>query len=330
MAKGIKNSSKSTKAKQRKGARGPNQTSAASKLPTYVYIGLYGVYCFLVLKFTIFIYGLLGGFITEETSALAKNLIEFCQYMVASLAPTFVLAGLFTIIELKLTGRPRTKSTYTLSFLNLLISFGGFAVFVFFFEKVLRGANIEPLINLSQTNASIFINYAIAFAYFFVSDLLLYWVHRWEHKNKFLWYLHQIHHAAEDLDSVSGAFHPLSNIIRWCLTLLPLSFLISVNLADVLILSSFLSGVHFVQHTRAPLYFGWFGKVIGDNRFHFLHHSKDPKYFNKNFAAVFPVIDMMFGTYMEPNKGMLPETGLSHLKGAQNVKEFLSGQLSPR
>ena len=85
-------------------------------------------------KFTIFIYGLLGGFITEETSALAKNLIEFCQYMVASLAPTFVLAGLFTIIELKLTGRPRTKSTYTLSFLNLLISFGGFAVFVFFFE----------------------------------------------------------------------------------------------------------------------------------------------------------------------------------------------------
>ncbi|MEP2946691.1 MAG: sterol desaturase family protein [Lentilitoribacter sp.] len=276
------------------------------------------------------IYLAIEGFRSENQDDLVNNLISVSQYIVISMAPALAVAGLFTLVEILTTKRIRNATTYTISFLNLIISFAGLVIFVYLFEQALAAMGQTPLLEISVATHGYAVIYAITLVYFFVEDVLLYWVHRFEHTNRTLWYLHKIHHAVEDMDSVSGAFHPVSNIIRWLITILPLSLIIRIEFNDALLIASFIVGVHYAQHTRAPLYFGWFGKVIGDNRFHFLHHSKDPKYFNKNFAAVFPVIDMMFGTYMEPNKGVLPETGLSHLKGAQNVKEFLSGQLSPR
>lgn len=272
----------------------------------------------------------IDGLRSDFQDSMINNTIGILQYVIASAAPALAIAGLFTLVEILTTNRLRTATSYTLSFLNLLISFAGFIAFVYLFELILAKLNHVPLFDIRAVSHGYIIVYAITLGYFFIEDVLLYWVHRYEHKNKALWYLHKIHHAVEDMDSVSGAFHPVSNIIRWLVTILPLSLIIKIELNDALVIASFLAGVHYAQHTRAPLHFGWFGKIIGDNRFHFLHHSKDPRYYNKNFAAIFPVIDMIFGTYMEPDKNSLPDTGLHHLQGAQSVKEFLSGQLSPR
>lgn len=100
-----------------------------------------------------------------------------------------------------------------------------------------------------------------------------------------------------------------------------------------LVLSSFVIGVHYMQHTRdmqhtrAPYNFGWFGVLLGDNRFNFVHHSTNPKFYNKNYAALFPVIDMMFGTYQRPDPTKLPKTGLRDRRGAKNLGEFFTGKL---
>ncbi len=299
-------------------------------LPNSLYILVYTFACYGLIILMQKSYLAIDTLRSHNETDLANDIIGVSQYIIASIAPALAIAGLFTLVEILTTKRLRKATSYTLSFLNLIISFAGFVAFVYVFELMLSSFGQTPLLQISAASHGYIVVYAITMAYFFIEDVLLYWVHRYEHTNKALWYLHKIHHAVEDMDSISGAFHPLSNIIRWLVTILPLSLFIKIELNDALVIASFLAGVHYAQHTRAPLHFGWFGKVIGDNRFHFLHHSKDPRYFNKNFAAIFPAIDMMFGTYMEPNKDALPDTGLSHLRGAQSVKEFLSGQLAPR
>src|SRR5690606_20690391 len=47
----------------------------------------------------------------------------------------------------------------------------------------------------------------------FLSDFLIYWAHRFSHRNAFLWRFHKIHHTAETLDWLA-AFreHPIDNM----------------------------------------------------------------------------------------------------------------------
>lgn len=309
-----------------------NRSIAPARItvPSPLFIIIYALTSLGVILLMRTIYVKLDNIKTGLDGVELSQFIGILQYIVASMAPAILIAFLFTIVEIILTKRQRVTTPYFVSFIKLILSFGGFVAAVFIFEQALDWLGIEPLWDVDAATFGSVWTYLIAMTYFFISDVLLYWVHRLEHKNKALWYLHKIHHAVEDMDSVSGAFHPLSTIIRWVFTILPLSFFIEINLGDTLVFAAFLSGVHFVQHTRAPLSFGWFGKIIGDNKFHFVHHSKNPKQYNKNFAAIFPVIDMIFGTYLEPSKNNLPETGLDHLKGAETVKQFLSGKLQPR
>ena len=46
-------------------------------------------------------------------------------------------------------------------------------------------------------------------------DLYIYWMHRWMHKNKWLWRLHEAHHSPKKVDWLSGSrSHPLEIILN--------------------------------------------------------------------------------------------------------------------
>jgi sterol desaturase/sphingolipid hydroxylase (fatty acid hydroxylase superfamily) len=48
---------------------------------------------------------------------------------------------------------------------------------------------------------------------------------------------------------------------------------------------------------------------VSGPRWHRLHHSIDVEHMNCNFAAFFPVIDLLFGTYRAPDPSALLRTG---------------------
>ena len=52
--------------------------------------------------------------------------------------------------------------------------------------------------------------------------------------------------------------------------------------------------------------------VIAGPQWHRIHHSLKAEHSNKNFAAFFPFIDLMFGTYYHPAQNDYPQTGLVH------------------
>ena len=142
-----------------------------------------------------------------------------------------------------------------------------------------------------------------------VSDLLLYWIHRGFH-GAALWKYHAIHHSSQNLDWISAArFHPVnlflgSVAVDVLLLLAGISPNVFVVLGPITIAHS--AFVHAnLNWTLGPLKY-----VIAGPVFHRWHHTAAERGGSKNFAATFPVFDVMFGTYYMPMKTLPDHYGV--------------------
>ncbi len=54
----------------------------------------------------------------------------------------------------------------------------------------------------------------------------------------------------------------------------------------------------------------WLDKILVTPQVHRIHHSTEPAHHNRNFADLFPVLDIIFGTYEKPAKGEFAGTGI--------------------
>jgi sterol desaturase/sphingolipid hydroxylase (fatty acid hydroxylase superfamily) len=136
-------------------------------------------------------------------------------------------------------------------------------------------------------------------------DFILYWSHRLFHGNQ-LWKYHAVHHSSEDLEWISAArFHPVN-------------LFFGAVLADVVMLLAGISPNIFVVlgpitiahsafvHANLDWTLGPFKYVIASPVFHRWHHTAAERGGEKNFAATFPVLDLIFGTFYMP-EGVLPD-----------------------
>jgi sterol desaturase/sphingolipid hydroxylase (fatty acid hydroxylase superfamily) len=55
--------------------------------------------------------------------------------------------------------------------------------------------------------------------------------------------------------------------------------------------------------------FGAATPLLAGPQWHRIHHSTQPEHANRNFAAFFPFLDTLFGTYYAPRAGEYPPTG---------------------
>ncbi|MCP4438099.1 MAG: sterol desaturase family protein [Aureispira sp.] len=132
-----------------------------------------------------------------------------------------------------------------------------------------------------------------------VSDFLVYWGHRLQHKFDFLWSFHKVHHSAEHLDWLAAhREHPLDALYTTGIVNLP-AFIIGFPLetiAGIIVFRGFWAiYIHSNIHVPiAPLHL-----ILGSPRLHRWHHSKDRT--STNFSNLFPILDIIFGTYKPPN-----------------------------
>jgi len=141
-----------------------------------------------------------------------------------------------------------------------------------------------------------------------VGDFGAYWGHRWCHEIPFLWRFHSIHHSAEEIDwLVNTRAHPLDLFFTRVCGLIPI-YLMGLaqstgKTTDLLPLLYTLFGIiwSFFIHANICWRFGWLEKLLSTPAFHHWHHTNDGKeYINKNYAAIFPWIDKLFGTFYLP------------------------------
>jgi len=189
------------------------------------------------------------------------------------------------------------------------------------------------IIKLSLTDgASWLILLLYAWLVAIVGDFFYYWYHRLMHKSQFFWQLHKLHHMDPELDATTWQRSNWPDtIVSSVLIILPFAIVFKfddlnewqLGLAGgtmIAILKFFLMSGHInvrVQAGRASMF--WCTPQV-----HRIHHSRLPEHFDKNFAFVFPMWDVLFGTFHAPKRDEFPPTGVP---GETEFTSFWDAQL---
>lgn len=156
-----------------------------------------------------------------------------------------------------------------------------------------------------------------------LGDFIHYWVHRLFHELDFLWPVHAIHHSPTELDWFSSMrMHPLNDLVTRVAQSLPL-YLLGFSLEAILLSVPIVSLVVIVSHTNVPWTFGPLRWVIVSPVYHQWHHSSEPEALNKNYAGMFPIWDVLFGTSYLPHGRLACRFGCK----SDQPPEHLAGQL---
>lgn len=146
----------------------------------------------------------------------------------------------------------------------------------------------------------------------FIADFFYYWMHRSQHTFEPLWAVHKLHHMEYSLCAItSSRHHWLESVLRIFFIDIPVAALFSVTAGKGMFLAILLTYWGFFIHANIRLQFGPLTRVFGGPQLHRLHHSLQPEHFDRNFAAFFPIWDILFGTYCHPKPHEWSRTGMA-------------------
>lgn len=132
-----------------------------------------------------------------------------------------------------------------------------------------------------------------------LSDVLIYWGHRLQHNNSFLWRFHSVHHSTRQLDWLAAhREHPLDTIYTVGLINLP-AVLLGFNLAGISALIAFRGIWAIYIHSNVRLNLGPLKYLIGAPEIHHWHHERNRHV--GNYANLSPLMDLLFGTFYCPD-----------------------------
>ncbi len=170
-----------------------------------------------------------------------------------------------------------------------------------------KPSTLSPYVTRSVITVMLFLAYEFG-----------YWVHHWLcHKVPLLWKFHKVHHNAEVLTPITNfRVHPVDT---WLFAnILAFSAAVANGLGNYMfgttayqytlsdtniILVLFVHAYVHLQHSHMWVAFrGLAGRIFVSPAHHQVHHSTDPKHFNKNFGSCLALWDWIFGTLYVPGK----------------------------
>ena len=138
--------------------------------------------------------------------------------------------------------------------------------------------------------------------YLVFADFGAYWMHRLVH-TRYLWRAHKWHHYPTYMYWQAGV---RESVVQTALFNLPyIAAAAFLEFSPWWIFWAILLKNIFANdfmHLNVP----WGNRVLDwiivTPRYHHIHHSDNPEYYNKNLAVLFPVWDHIFGTYLDADK----------------------------
>jgi sterol desaturase/sphingolipid hydroxylase (fatty acid hydroxylase superfamily) len=141
-----------------------------------------------------------------------------------------------------------------------------------------------------------------------VRDFAEYAYHRAQHTVPALWALHSLHHSDPEMSALTTQRHHWADQLVKAVTIWPLTALVIAPSFEVYAIYAAICTWNFFVHARLPINFGRWSWVLNSPAYHRRHHSCLPEHFNSNFAALFPIFDVICGSYHQPEG--FPPTGL--------------------
>ena len=148
---------------------------------------------------------------------------------------------------------------------------------------------------------------------FVLDDLRYYWVHRFGHRVRWVWASHVNHHSSQHYNLTTalrqtwtGTF-TLMMIVRAPLVLLGFHPGIVLFVGGLNLVYQF--WIHTEAITKLPK---WVEAVMNTPSHHRVHHGRNARYLDANYAGVFIIWDKLFGTFVPEQADEKPDYGLVH------------------
>ncbi len=170
----------------------------------------------------------------------------------------------------------------------------------------------------------------VALILFVAADFWIYLYHRLHHTFEPLWVFHAVHHSSEFLVPISRyRSHPIYGLFSRTFRTLFL------GVVDGILLALFVTSIDFatligintlafiysitgnnLRHSHIWLSYGpYLSYIFISPAMHQIHHSRDPRHWNKNYGGAFAIFDWMFGTLYIPKEKEELEFGIVDKNG---------------
>jgi len=176
-------------------------------------------------------------------------------------------------------------------------------------------------------------------------DIGYYWAHRWLHAVPLLWRFHAVHHSAQAIDfMVNTRAHPVDMMFGRMCGVIPLYLLGLAGpigapgsaagagslIPVVIVLTGIVWG--FFIHANLRWHCGPLEWVLSTPHFHHWHHTIDAP-LSRNYAAMLPWLDRLFGTHYLPKRQWPARYGIHEpmptSMADQLIEPFLERRPSP-
>lgn len=157
-------------------------------------------------------------------------------------------------------------------------------------------------------------------AIFFIEDLTYYWFHRLSHERRFWWASHVNHHSSQHYNLATALRQTWTGGVAgtWILWL-PMA-LIGFPPAMIAIQKGISLVYQYWIHTEAITKMPrWFEAVFNTPSHHRVHHARNPRYLDANYAGILIIWDRMFGTFIPETEAEPPRYGMVKNLGDFNI-----------
>lgn len=147
-------------------------------------------------------------------------------------------------------------------------------------------------------------------------DFLIYWWHRFNHENQFLWRFHEVHHLDETLDTTTAVrFHWGEVILSACARcVFIMAFNIPIEHILIFEIQVLVAAIFVHSNVRLPAglerILGW---VIVTPAIHWIHHHAVRADTDSNYANVFSFWDRIFGSFSKTKRWSEMPIGVEHI-----------------
>ncbi len=146
-----------------------------------------------------------------------------------------------------------------------------------------------------------FPDWARVVAAFLLLDVWMYKWHWMNHRFAFLWRFHRLHHTDTQMDVTTASRFHLGEILLSSLLRVPLLVLTGIQLWQVVLYEGVLFAVVQFQHANValpPKLDAALRRVIVTPAMHKIHHSREQRETDSNYASLFAWWDRVFGTFV--------------------------------
>ena len=183
--------------------------------------------------------------------------------------------------------------------------------------------------DLQDLGGSVWVAVALTVTLYLVNDFMRWWLHYLQHKIPLLWEFHKIHHSAENLNFATAERHHPIDAFFFAIGIISSAAIVNgvfiglfgdhltvyqIGGANIIFFGSNLIG-GVLRHS--PIWVSYGPKVekwLISPAMHQIHHSSDPKHWDKNMGGGLAIWDRMGGTLYVPQGreelqfGIGPET----------------------